>query len=253
MGKASQAKKVNRAAATGGGRTSGTKRPVGWYSALIVITVLGSLLVFTASRNISEDQAAAQETPPIANKDHWHAAYGFNVCGKWVDPLKDGPQGDTTGIHTHEDGLIHTHPFLRSVAGRNATFAKFMDDTDTKVTATSVDLKRDGQKFENGDKCGKKAGELTWRVFDNLADKTGKAMKGDPAKWRIKDGAIIAISFNPKGFKLTQPPSASNINDPGDLGETPVPTPTETTAPSGEGEGETTDTTAAEETPTTEQ
>ncbi|MEY2424888.1 MAG: hypothetical protein QOI61_460 [Actinomycetota bacterium] len=244
MGKASQAKKVNRAAATGGGRTAGKKTPVAWYSSLFVVVVLGVMGVFIASKNLDNSQKGALDTPPVANKDHWHAAYGFNLCGKWAEPLSDGPAGDTTGIHTHADGLVHTHPFLSSVAGKNATFGKLMDDTDTTVTATSVNLKREGQKFKNGDKCGKTAGVLTARVFKNLADKTGKELKGNPSSWRIVNGSLISISFNPKGFKLTQPPSASNINDPGDLGEAPAPTPatevTEVTQP------------PAEETPTSE-
>lgn len=249
MGKASQAKKVNRAAATGGGRTSGAKTPVGWYSALFLVVVLGVVGVFMASKNISDNQAAAGVTPPT-KKDHWHAAYGFNLCGKWVDPLEDGPRGDSTGIHTHKDGLIHTHPFLDSVTGKNATFDKLMTDTATKVSATAVDLKREGEKFKNGDKCGKKAGKLTWRVFKNEKDKTGKLMKGNPGEWRIAEGSIIAVSFNAEGFKLEQPPSTPNLADPKDLGDTPVPTPTESTT----AEGDTTETTTAEETtPTTEQ
>jgi hypothetical protein len=242
MGKASQAKKVNRAAATGGGRTAGNKAPMMWYSALFVVVVLGVVGVFTASKNISDGQKEATSTPPVVNKDHWHAAYGFNLCGKWVDPLSDGPRGDTTGIHTHADGLIHTHPFLSSVAGKNATFAKFMADTETTVSPTAVNLKREGEKFKNGDKCGKKSGQLTWRVFKNLKDKTGKEMKGNPGSWRIENGSLISISFNPKGFKLTQPPAAANLSDPGDLGTTPQPTPDSTDT-----------TTAPEETPTTEQ
>jgi hypothetical protein len=207
--------------------------------------VLGVMGVFLASKNLGDTQAAATETPPVANKDHWHAAYGFNLCGEWAAPLNDGPRGDTTGIHTHGDGLIHTHPFTSSVAGKNATFGKFMDDTATSVTATSVDLKREGEKFKNGDKCGSKKGVLTARVFKNLADKTGKALEGNPENWRITEGGIIAISFNPAGFKLTQPPSAANINDPGDLGTVPEPTPA-TEVPT-----EVTEAPPADETPTT--
>ena len=248
MGKASQAKKVNRAAATGGGRTAGSKTPVAWYSALFLVVVLGTFGVFMASKNISDNQAAASEVPPVKG-DHCHAAYGFNFCGKWVDPLEDGPRGDRNGIHTHADGLIHTHPLVNSATGRNATFGKLMSTTATKLTATSVDLKRKGEKFDNGDKCGKKAAKLTWRVFKNESDKTGKLMKGDPSEWRIADGAIIAISFNPDGFKIEQPPSAPNLADPIDLRESQQP-PTETTT----AEGETTETTTAEETtPTTAQ
>src|SRR5207253_9942107 len=101
---------------------------------------------------------------------------------------------------------------------------KLMDDTETTLTATSLNLKRDNEKFKNGDKCGKKAGELTWRVFKDLKDKTGKEMSGDPSKWRIVDGSLISVSFHPEGFKLTQPPSATNLSDPADLATTPQPT-----------------------------
>jgi hypothetical protein len=228
MGKASQAKKVNRAAATGGGRTAGKKAPVGWYSALFVVVVLGVLGVFTASKSLNDDKASALTSPPVANKDHWHAAYGFNLCGKWAQPLADGPAGDQHGIHTPQDGLVHTHPFDSTTAGKNATFGKLMADTNTSLSATSVDLKRKGEKFKNGDKCGKKPGELTWYVFKDLKDKKGTKMSGDPSDWRIKDGQLITISFNPKGFKATQPPSAATLPNPGDLQTT---NPTDTVPP----------------------
>ncbi len=223
MGKASNAKKVNRAAATGGGRTAGKRTPVLWYASIFVVVVLGVLGVALSSKNISDKQASADTTPPIANKDHWHAAYGFNLCGQWAAALNDGPKGDSTGIHTHGDGLIHTHPFLDSVSGKNATFGKLMKDTETTVTATSVNLKRDGEKFKNGDKCGKKPGVLTARTFKNLEDKVGTELKGNPSLWRIKNGSLITISFNPEGFKVQQPPSSANLSDPGDLGQTPQP------------------------------
>lgn len=217
---------------------------MGWYSSLFVVVVLGVMGVYFASANLSDKKTAGTTDPPAVNKDHWHVAYGFNLCGKWSAALKDGPAGDTTGIHTHEDGLAHVHPFVSSVAGKNATFGKLMDDTDTSVSASAVNLKRDGEKFKNGDKCGKKEGVLTATVFKNLADKEGKVLKGSPSDYRFKDGQLITISFNPKGFKVTQPPSAGNLSDPGDLpgstSTTAAPGATSTTAP-----GETTTTTSA--------
>ncbi len=217
MGKASNTKKVNRAAATGGGRTAGKRAPVGWYSALFVVVVLGVMGVFFASSDLNNAKNAGDVTPPAVNKDHWHVAYGFNLCGKWAAPLKDGPAGDTTGIHTHEDGLAHVHPFVSSVAGKNATFGKLMDDTDTTVSATAINLKREGGKFKNGDKCAKKSGVLTARVFTSLKDTKGTLLKGSAANWRFKENELITISFNPPGTEITQPPSAGNLTDPGDL------------------------------------
>ena len=40
------------------------------------------MLIFYA-RN--ENQASAT-TAPIANQDHWHAAYGVYICDKFIDP-----------------------------------------------------------------------------------------------------------------------------------------------------------------------
>jgi hypothetical protein len=216
MGKASNAKKVNRAAATGGGRTGGRQAPVMWYGVIFVVVAIGATLVFLSSKQISDSQAGASTVAPVKNKDHWHAAYGFNLCGKWAAPLKDAA-GDTTGIHTHEDGLVHTHPFVASTAGKNATFGKFVDDTGISLTSTSLDLKRPDEKFKNGNKCGKKPAELTARVFKNLKDTKGEAFNGDPKNIRLRNGELIVISFNPKGFKITQPPSRSDLSTPSDL------------------------------------
>jgi len=231
MGKASNAKKVNRAAATGGGRTAGNRTPVLWYSTIFVTVVIGAMLVFTSASNLRDKEAASADVPPLVNRDHWHAAYGFFLCGSWAQPLQDVAQ-DSTGIHTHADGLIHTHPFVPSAAGKNATMGKFLEITGAKVTATSIDLKREGEKYKNGDKCGKTAGVVTARVFKNEADLTGRALRGDPSSWVIGNGELIAIGFAPKGTVLEPPPSAANLADPGDLGTTPTPDDvTATTAP----------------------
>ena len=231
MGKASNAKKVNRAAATGGGRTAGNRTPVLWYATLFVVVVVGGMLVYVSSSNLGNSKAAAGTTAPAVNKDHWHVAYGFFLCGSFAQPLTDKGQ-DALGIHTHGDGLIHDHPFVPSAAGKNATLAKFWLDTGVKVTATSIDLKRSGEKFKNGDKCGKKPGVVQARVFNNLADKTGHEFKGDPSSYKMINGQLITIAFAPKGTKLTQPPSAANLPDPGDLGTVPAPSQaTPTSAP----------------------
>ena len=106
---------------------------------------------------------------------------------------------------------IHTHPFdsgrrqerhVRQADGRTPT---------RRSRATSVNLKREGEKFKNGDKCGKKAGVLTWYVFKNLEGQDGhKKSRATRPTGGSRTGQLISISFNPKGFKVTQPPSAAN-------------------------------------------
>lgn len=202
-----------------------------WYGTIFVVVVFGVLGVFFSASNLRDKDQASAGTPPLVNKDHWHAAYGFFLCDAWAQPLADTKQ-DSTGIHTHADGLVHTHPFVPSAAGKNATFGKFLDITGAKVSATSIDLKRPDEKFKNGDKCGSKPGFVTARVFKNLADKTGTELKGDPSSWRIENGELLSVGFVPKGKTLEQPPSAANLSDPGDLATTPSPSdPTPTIPP----------------------
>src|ERR1700719_755068 len=82
MGKASSNKKVTRAASTGGGRTAHGRRPYGWYTVLTVLVALG---VFLVAFSRHEQQAAASIHP--RGTDHWHAAYGIDICGTFSPHL----------------------------------------------------------------------------------------------------------------------------------------------------------------------
>src|SRR5688572_1252934 len=117
MGRASSSKKVARAASTGGGRTARASRPLGWYAAIALVVILGvSGIVFSRAERREELAAGADDSAPVANQDHWHAAYGIYACDAFLAPLSD--ERDPKGIHSHADGIIHIHPFVRSAAGR---------------------------------------------------------------------------------------------------------------------------------------
>jgi hypothetical protein len=211
MGKASSSKKVARAASTGGGRTSRGRTPWVWYSVMTLVVVLGVLGVYTSRSDLSE--AAAD--PPAIGKDHWHAAYGVNLCGKWHAGLTD-TQGDRYGIHSHGDGLIHIHPTSANSAGKKARLGVFLTEVGVKLTATSIDMP-DSEKRSNGDKCGAKKGEVKVGVWETPDDDTVELIKGDPNDIRLKQAQVIAIAFVPEGTKLQQPPSAGQVHKPSDL------------------------------------
>ena len=248
MGKASSNKKVARAASTGGGRTARGARPWGWYGAMTAVVLVGSLLIFT-SRN--ERQAASnplkseKPRPPAASKnfpgDHWHAAYGIYICDDFVPAIQS--DRDPSGIHTHNDGVIHIHPFTRAVSGRNATLGVFADAVDLKVGKDFVQVPG-GTRYENGDTCEgqKEKGKL--RVWLN-----GNERPGDPKKIRLRDRDLLVIAFAPSDADVPEdPPSKSqldNLSDvspienpntsvpttPGDTTATSAPAGTDTTAP----------------------
>ena len=224
MGKASSRKKIAKASRTAGRTRS--PRNLGWWGLITGIVALGGGLV-VVSRPDKVDAVPPRLT------DHWHAAYGIDVCGEFLPGLSDA-KADTSGIHSHGDGLIHIHPFSSRYTGTGANLGAFADTTGMTLTDTSLEVPgRD--KLENGDKCpagdGKaskddkaskdgKVGEVQVMVWDSATDTTGSLLKGDFADYAPKDGSVVTIAFVPKGTKLEKPASAGSI--PSDLpGATP--------------------------------
>ena len=71
-----------------------------------------------------------------------------------------GVEPDPGGIHTHQDGVIHIHPFQTATTGRNARLSDFFGQTGLDVTSNKIQLPDDpalgdnsGKTFENGDEC----------------------------------------------------------------------------------------------------
>ena len=240
MGRASSSKKVARAASTGGGRTARGSRPLGWYAAIAAVTVLGIAgIVFSRAEYRQELAAGADGTAPIANQDHWHAAYGIYACDEFLPPLTD--ERDPKGIHSHADGIIHIHPFVRSAAGRNATLEVFADAAGLELSDDRIEVPG-GETYEVGeDDCGGEDAIVQVKVDDEvITEEVGNI--------KLEDGALITIAFAPKGAEIPEPPTKDDLSrlDPTTdevipEGETTTPPPTD----------EQTTTTVAGETTTT--
>ena len=220
MGRASSNKKVARAARAGGAvsrrRGSGS---YGFPTTLGIIVVVGvALIAFSRT----EGRASASVRPRV-NHDHWHAAYGFDICGTFAPSI---PQFETPdGIHTHGDGVIHIHPFTASASGKNATLGFYLAAAKAKATPTEVQLPGNGGLHKrNGDKCGDKPGVvevMTWSKGQPVS--AGKRWLGKPASLRLRDNQLITIAFLPKDQPIPQPPSASTLDHLNDVAQ---PTPT---------------------------
>jgi hypothetical protein len=226
---------------------SKTRRPKrgassrGWIVATIAIAVVGTLLV-VLSYNDRQNEAAVG---PIANKDHWHAYLGVNICGTWAPavPQFEGRDGSMTpnpqaGIHSHADFLIHDHPYASDEAGNKATLGRYLQYAQSHVSSDSIKLWSTwvpGVDDTNGDKCKDgKPGELQWKVGKLGEPWPTKAATGNPADHKIENGEIIALYFVPKGTPLEQPPGSDealkSINDLG--GQPAVSTPSTAPSPS---------------------
>lgn len=221
----------------------------GWVIASIVVVLVGAALVFASYKDNHDEVTAAQNNPPVANKDHWHAYLGVNICGTWEPPIPkfEGRDGSMTpspqaGIHSHADYLIHDHPFANDEAGDNATLGRYLEYAQSSVSETSIELwdqwiPPSGVSKSNGDKCpgSDKPGKLYWKVAPTDDPWPDKPKSGNPSDWKIEDQHIVALYFVTEGSPLEQPPGAvdglKNISDvnPADTTTTTTPGASSTT------------------------
>ncbi len=204
MGKASRKKRPIKAKAR--------KGSLGFTVLVTAIVVLG-VAGIALSRGGSGG-GVSDDTPPTL-QDHWHTAYGVNICGT-VQPNMPQP-ARLLGIHTHADGLIHIEPNVTLSAldrGANATLARYVEsEPGFKLTATEVQVPG-GQLMKNGDLCdGKDAGKVTIRQWLNVASDEYKDYT-NPKDVKITDGGAITIAFLPEGREISKPPSIPNLANP---------------------------------------
>jgi hypothetical protein len=254
MGRASSSKKVARAAKAAG--RPGTKKSYLWPASIAVVVVLGIGLIAAsaAGRNSGAD------TGPILG-DHWHAAYGIDVCGEWLPPLRDLVP-DESGLHTHEDGLVHLHPFKTTYTGEKATINAWGETVGLEVGDGSLTLP--DRELTDGDDCGGEPGAVQVKVWDSPSAPEGRLLDGDPGDHAFADGEVVTIAFLPEGDEVEQPPTTPRLQDPNAAeegravvpiegsgeapeGSTPTSAPADGTTDTSAAEGgATTDTSAAE-------
>ena len=96
-------------------------------------------IVWTAIATDKDSNSTGELREVASVGDHWHAALGVNVCGQWLPGAPQFEQranqaGQTAGIHSHGDGLIHLHPFA-SDEGNNPSVGRFMEDGGWKLSS----------------------------------------------------------------------------------------------------------------------
>lgn len=166
---------------------------------------------------VARSGAEGPEVPPGPEEgDHWHAAIGFYVCGTFVGPFPD-TKGDSVGIHSHDDGLIHIHPFVERATGRRATLQWFLEEVGVELTATALALP-DGRTVTQAGTCGETPGDLRAVVWSGLEDDRPQILQGDFADIRLAQGKLITIAFAAPNEPIPRPPSSSILHRPADVG-----------------------------------
>jgi hypothetical protein len=207
MGKASSSKKVARAARAGQSAGPSERRELGFPIAIAAVVILGIVLVAWARTQREE------EDPSL--RDHWHSAYGVYVCteDEFLEPFLS--ENDPDGIHSHQDGLIHIHPFGSSVTGDDAQMDVFLSAMNVSLDDSQMIL-ADGTVLAAGDtQCDGEA--AIWQVarWDSALDIEGppdEIITEDLAGIRFEaDGEAFTIALAPDGAEIPPPPTAAEV------------------------------------------
>jgi hypothetical protein len=235
----SSTKKAAKLAKSGQGKKvrfqGGTLFPV----VVTIVIVLGLSLVFYArqSRPSVDASGAPQQS------DHWHHAYGFYLCDTWFklegdaedQGTDDFTQYQRTGIHSHDDGLIHWHPFSSAAVGTNARLGVFLDTYGVELTNDKLTFPETQQAalesqlvaqdppredilvWEDGDNCtidgSEEKGALKVVVWNNFTDTDdGTTYIADFDNIRLdQDQMVVVIAFVPDDTDVTMPPWAPDL------------------------------------------
>jgi hypothetical protein len=262
----SSARKVAKLASKGKGKkvrfSGGTLFP----AVIVGVVVVCLALVVYARQTLPRSGEGA---PQVG--DHWHVSYGIYTCDTYqpnlIGELEDSGKYEATGIHSHDDGVIHWHPFSARATGNRAKLGVFLDNYGITLTQDRIELPAeqaiDGENVWDVDDftCNGQETQVRVRIWENYADSTNfrdvvTSFDEIPVN---KDGMAFAIAIVPRDADIPMPPSAPNLptlgaTDGGNVpttvpeGGSTVPDGSSTTAPTGsttEGGSTTTATTTA--------
>lgn len=237
----SSTKKAARLAERGKGQKVRFQGGALFPVAVALIIVLGFGLVVYAR----ESRPAADASAPTIN-DHWHHAYGFYLCDRWVELNGDGEGRDInnrptntdyvrSGIHSHDDGLIHWHPFTSVSIGRRAQLGVFLDTYDVDISATKLEFPDDQRSqlpaafqetgvFENGETQCEITDEdgnvemvdasMSVTTWDNITDSGNGTtfIAGFDGIRLDQDAMAVSIAFAPDDTTIGKPPSIADFD-----------------------------------------
>ncbi len=235
----SSTKKAAKLAQSGQGKKvrfqGGTLFPM----VVTLVIVLGlSLVLYARQSRPSVDASGAPQ-----QSDHWHHAYGFYLCDTWFqlegDAEQQGSENFTqyarTGIHSHNDGLIHWHPFSSASVGSNARLGVFLDTYGVELSNDEIVFpetqrealenqlsgqdppREDILRWEDGDTCTVDGSEenaevqvVVWNNFTDTDDGTTYIADFDNIRLD-RDQMVVVIAFVPDNTDVSMPPWAPEL------------------------------------------
>ncbi len=226
MAKGSTGKRVARAAATGGSRTRKGEMPLGFYTSLALIIVIG-IFVIGYSRYERLHPSGAAGSPPRVGQT-WHVAFGVYDCNAFLPNLKAQTKTSSLSFYTTGNGLITVQPRSALNEGSNATLGKFVLGYKGLYLSGSKVLYPGHAALTSGSTCSGKPATIQVKVWSSLLS-AGKVYTGNPANLRFGDQQLISVGLIAKGSSLPKPGSTKALVN---LGLTQTLSSTTTTVPS---------------------
>jgi hypothetical protein len=191
---------------------------------IVGILVLGFATIVYARQS----QPEADASPPTID-NHWHIAYGFQLCSADNFTQLNGALEEVdangqfisdafrrTGVHSHDDGVIHWHPTTSAAVGKRATLGLFLGNYDVELDDDSLKFPENqgGEEFIEGEtECDGEDAELKVVVWNNYQDQgAGTTYTSDFDDIRFdRDAMALTIAFVPRDVDVEKPPSAPNL------------------------------------------
>ena len=179
---------------------------------VLAILVIGlGTIVYARASVPAADVVAADHRGPLA---HGLRLLAVRPAGH-VRPAQRQPRGagdphfadyHRTGVHSHDDGVIHWHPFTSAAVGKRATLGVFLENYGVELTDDSLKFPEDqngGKEYIEGEtKCPDgKDGELSVTVWQSPEDTSGgdRYVSGFDDIRMTKNSLVITIAFQPRG------------------------------------------------------
>jgi hypothetical protein len=238
----SSAKKVAKLAQRGKGKKVRFQGGTLFPAVVLGVVVLG-LLTIVYARQSRPDPGSF---PPQVG-DHWHAAYGIYVCDGWLPKFVGAKEeqvtdsqgnrtlvNDTfarTGIHSHDDGVIHYHPYSSASVGRRAVLGIYHDVYGVELSEDRLELPEDqgGDVYDVDDfQCNGEDVEIKVVAWDSYTDTgPGQIYITNLNDVRItNDGMVFVVAVVPVGTEISMPPWAPELPALGAVDGGDVPTTT---------------------------
>ena len=192
----------------------------------VAATLIVGLALIVYSR---QSLPAADSSPPTVN-DHWHAAYGFYICDTWYqlqgnleERNSQGQFTNTnflrTGIHSHDDGVIHWHPYTSRAVGRNATLGVFLDTYEVELTNDTLKFPPQNvlgftdEYIEGETQCNGEDAELSVKAWGSFTDTDGgtRFIANMDEPHIDNDGMVFGVYFTAKNADQSMPPWAQQL------------------------------------------